>query len=66
MCEVSDPNQVAKTVNEWPSYLNNSLLEVLKNSFNFEKMTPVQVNILFSRVSIHKDILFFWSTLAQT
>jgi hypothetical protein len=51
MCEVSDPSQVAKTVNEWPSYLNDSLLEVLKNSLNFEKMTPVQVNTLFSRVS---------------
>jgi hypothetical protein len=31
-------------IDNWPDYLNENILKTLKETFKFEKMTPVQVS----------------------
>ena len=38
--------QSTEMTDNWPDYLNESILKTLKETFKFDKMTPVQVRQL--------------------
>jgi hypothetical protein len=40
---LKNEENISEMVESWPTYLNENLLNTLKNTFKFEKMTPVQV-----------------------
>ena len=55
MSEVS--SLVSKPSNQWPNYLNASILEILNKDFKFETMTPVQSVVIPIFTKQHKDVV---------
>ena len=58
MSTVKEETIATEIVEKWPDYLNENILKTLKETFKFEKMTPVQVYLKFSIKNLKLILIF--------